>query len=303
MDAAVEDIEGRDMAAGRDAENGNYQRLALFMTRCPDTAIFRKFATLNMLNLLRLQAELQDMEQNLQDIAEEDRTSGDKLRKEYGRSFRLMRECKENKEKRNNKMILDTMQYDLLVKMGEKLKEYNKALKQAKILNREPPIKKTDLDNIQIWLSSRGGFLSGIEANVWRWENQSDFMALRPRSAGDLFSRFLNGSFLKIYHTAIGKKTASEGDVVDGFRMYDDDTLKRISDGIVVAISAVLPTVAVLVLHYIDIMIYRIVAVIIFTTLFSIAVAIFTEADKFGVFSATAAFAAVEVVYVGSSSL
>jgi hypothetical protein len=47
----------------------------------------------------------------------------------------------------------------------------------------------------------------------------------------------------------------------------------------------------------------RIRLVTVFTTLFTFALAIFTQADKFGIFSATAAFAAAEVVYIGSTSL
>ncbi|KAH3995500.1 hypothetical protein HBH68_165940 [Parastagonospora nodorum] len=49
-------------------------------------------------------------------------------------------------------------------------------------------------------------------------------------------------------------------------------------------------------------MIVRIGLVILFTAIFSVALAVFTSARKVEIISATAAFAAVEVVFIGSSS-
>ena len=66
--------------------------------------------------------------------------------------------------------------------------------------------------------------------------------------------------------------------------------------------SAIIPTVAILTLHFVHRMIHRIGLVIVFTTVFAITLALFTGAKKVEVFSATAAFAAVEVVYIGSTS-
>lgn len=50
-------------------------------------------------------------------------------------------------------------------------------------------------------------------------------------------------------------------------------------------------------------MLVRIGLVIIFTAVFLLTLSIFTEARKVEVFSATAAFTAVEVVFVGSTAL
>jgi hypothetical protein len=69
----------------------------------------------------------------------------------------------------------------------------------------------------------------------------------------------------------------------------------------VAALSAVFPTVVILGLYFVKNMIQRIGLVIVFTTLFAVALALFTGAKKVEIFSATAAFAAVEVVYIGST--
>jgi hypothetical protein len=54
-------------------------------------------------------------------------------------------------------------------------------------------------------------------------------------------------------------------------------------------ISSILPTIVILVLYFVKRMIVRIGLVIIFTAIFSIALAIFTAARKVEIFSATAA--------------
>jgi hypothetical protein len=79
--------------------------------------------------------------------------------------------------------------------------------------------------------------------------------------------------------------------------------LTRVGDAIVAALSSILPTVAILVLFFVRDMLKRIGLVVVFTTLFAFALALFTNSRKIEIFSATAAFAAVEVVYIGTVSL
>ena len=96
--------------------DGGYAKLARFITKSPDIAIFRKFGLLNMINLLRLQAELHDLEQQLEEVWVEDRDSSDTIRSQYGVDFRLMRQYAEGG---------DSTQYDLLEDIGKKLNEYS----------------------------------------------------------------------------------------------------------------------------------------------------------------------------------
>lgn len=69
-----------------------------------------------------------------------------------------------------------------------------------------------------------------------------------------------------------------------------------------VVLSSLLPTVMILALYFIQSMLWRIGAVIIFTAIFAVALTVFTNARKIEVYSATAAFAAVEVVFIGSTA-
>lgn len=104
-------------------------------------------------------------------------------------------------------------------------------------------------------------------------------------------------------HLVTEKHEQDEEKILDGkIRYYAPEKIKRVGDGIVVALSAVLPTLAILVLYFVKDMIQRIGLVILFTAVFAIAMAVFTGAKKIEIFSATAAFAAVEVVYIGSTA-
>ena len=99
-----------------DSSDNGYAKLARFIARFPETAIFRKFGLLNMINLLRLQAELHDLEQQLEDVWAEDRDSDDPIRCLYSVNFRVLRQYAEDG---------DSTQYDLLVEIGKKLDTYS----------------------------------------------------------------------------------------------------------------------------------------------------------------------------------
>ncbi|KAK8094238.1 hypothetical protein PG997_000923 [Apiospora hydei] len=85
-------------------------------------------------------------------------------------------------------------------------------------------------------------------------------------------------------------------------RSYNTRTISRVGSATVAALSSTLPTLAILVLYFVKDMVTRLGLIILFTTIFAFALAFFTDAKKVEIFSATAAFAAVEVVYVGSTS-
>lgn len=93
-----------------------YPKLARLMSLSRQTAIFRRFGELNMITLLRLQAELVDLEHQLQDLRDEDAQSKDPVRMSYIKDFRLMRDFLESG---------DSLQYELLVTIGDKLREYS----------------------------------------------------------------------------------------------------------------------------------------------------------------------------------
>jgi hypothetical protein len=72
-------------------------------------------------------------------------------------------------------------------------------------------------------------------------------------------------------------------------RKYSKKRIDRASNIAVAAISSILPTLVILALYFVERMIVRIGLMIFFTAVFSIALAVFTDARKIEIFSATAA--------------
>ncbi|KAH7354350.1 hypothetical protein B0T11DRAFT_288484 [Plectosphaerella cucumerina] len=280
-------MSGQNHTADNDGDG--YWKLAQFMARSPDHAIFREFNALTILNLLRLQAELQELEDEVRDVVESDRDSeeGDQIK--YWRSFSHMKDMAETS---------DSTRLKLLVNIGDKLEKYHAALKQVMLMKEAARPTESAQDFLRLWLirdNLGGNFLerSGIEAKVWEEANRDDLILLQQTAAG--MDRLLD-----LYHSTVGRFRKSK--TKDGVREYSTKNVSRLGEALVVALSAVLPTVAILVLYFIPTMIWRIVGVVILTFVFATVMALTTGAKKSEVFGATAAFAAVEVVYIGSTS-
>lgn len=92
-------------------------------------------------------------------------------------------------------------------------------------------------------------------------------------------------------------------DLGNDLRVYDDKKISIVADAGAAVISSLLPTVMILVLYFVHSMLWRLGLLIIFTAIFSTSIAVFTNAKKIEVYSATAAFAAVEVVFIGSTAI
>lgn len=97
-----------------------YHKLAVLMGSSTGVAIFRSFGTLNMLNLLGLQAELVDLEAQLSDIRQEDDTSDNANRRLYSERFWLLRQSLEEDG--------DDVQWQMQLSIRKKLAEYSKIL-------------------------------------------------------------------------------------------------------------------------------------------------------------------------------
>ncbi|KAK5442569.1 hypothetical protein LTS15_010993 [Exophiala xenobiotica] len=271
----------------------------------PSTAIVRKFNGLNILNILRLQAELQDLESKLSDIRAEDADAqgpdaNDLDRPRYVKDFQLMRSWKQQSG--------DSEQYDTILEIGQTLQEYNTALQQMLDLRKAEAPTAQEVGFLQTWLkrpTQGGDFLNDVEIKIWAEENVADLISLsHHRLHQDPFSKFLAGKLLNAYPWVVGRRAdAISGLLPDGgIKEYKDERMLALSKAMSSALSALLPTVTILVLYFVHRMLVRIGLMIIFTVLFSLALSAFTEARKVDVFSATAAFAAVEVVFIGSTS-
>lgn len=95
-----------------------YRKLAKLMGPHPEIAIFRRFDSLTMFNLMRLQAELVAIDDQLQRIGEQDDLSADSNISSYSTDFYAL----------NTSKPPDDAQLQLLEQSRVKLEQYCKVL-------------------------------------------------------------------------------------------------------------------------------------------------------------------------------
>lgn len=96
-----------------------YPKLADFMHRNPEVMIFRKFRAAALLNILRLQAELQEMEEELNETINEDLLAENGVRKILSCDFHAMRTFQDTQSEEEA-----SIQHELIEEFGKKLHEY-----------------------------------------------------------------------------------------------------------------------------------------------------------------------------------
>jgi hypothetical protein len=117
-------------------EKRGYHKLALLMDEQNETAIFRRFGKLNLLNLMALQAELVELEDDFNTSWDDDETSTDPDRKQLAVSFKALRKSQSaiaspNSRASENAGASPTVpepkarQGKILLDIREKLKEYS----------------------------------------------------------------------------------------------------------------------------------------------------------------------------------
>jgi hypothetical protein len=90
-----------------------YPKLGAVMGLMPETACFRRFASLNAKSLLYQQSELIHLENELRELEARDAGSGDKMRERFRKNCRFLNDASEDDE-----------QHDLVARIRIRLKEY-----------------------------------------------------------------------------------------------------------------------------------------------------------------------------------
>ncbi|KAG9744648.1 hypothetical protein KCU73_g8084, partial [Aureobasidium melanogenum] len=296
-----------------DHEPQGYHRLADLMGQYSETAIFRRFGALNAITLLSLQAELIDLQVQFRDIWAEDDRSNDPDEQQFSTYFRKLRESG------------DSIQYEMLQEIRAKLREYNDAMIQAAKISRIPSPQPEDVKFLRDWLKRSGGganFLHGSEELTWSLPRNSstsekrfldkDLLTLHIiPDEQDAFSKALSSSLLSLWNflrTFRWNPTSSEDarfektiDSDDGIMHYSQEGLLKFNNMLISVIGAAMPIVSIVALYFIKTEGGRIGAMAGFTILFAFVLATCTNTRRLEIAASTAAFAAVEVVFIGSN--
>ncbi|KIM92788.1 hypothetical protein OIDMADRAFT_139048 [Oidiodendron maius Zn] len=275
-----------------------YPKLAEHMGSTPEVSIFRRFETLNRQNLLYLQAELTALEKELRNLEAESATcDAADPRSQYSRDWEWMN-ITDEKSNMNP-------QWQLFLRIRAILKEYNETLLQQAAISSFPKIEAYNLDYLQKWLShpSCGNFpLIGSDHTVWKDTPPRDLLALSICPSSDPFTRWAINSFMPGYHRFIGHHfrkphPGSQSEYIE----YNSRKIARAASLISTILAAVMLIAPVVILYEISSMRARLGIIAGFTVVFSLCMAGLTNAKRGDIFAATAAFAAVQVVFISSN--
>ncbi|KAH3917014.1 hypothetical protein HBH56_051130 [Parastagonospora nodorum] len=275
-----------------------YPKLARKIDIQPELAIFRRFGALNALNLLYFQAELTDLEEKLtrQQVEDDQDRKGTKAM--YAKTWYRLQESEENG---------DTEQLDLVLRMRELLKKYNKALIQQRRIHSFHKHATWDLHYMQNYLQTDAMgplALTGDDAGAWgsvehRKSHQPDLVALCPRTEMDPFSKWAaDSTILNLFKCGCARLIKPSR--IHGVVGYEDSTIYRITYWITSVLASLLPIASIAVLYCVHSMPMRLVVIAVFNMLVTLCLVGFTNARRAEVFAVTAAFAAVQVVFVAT---
>ncbi|KAK7729616.1 hypothetical protein SLS57_002104 [Botryosphaeria dothidea] len=277
-----------------------YPKLAELMNLIPETSIFRRFGTLNSLNLLYLQAELTDIERKLRVAQVTDFNKGEGFKHLYGKNWYFLGASAQDG---------DEAQLELVELAREKLDRYNAALiQQEKVLSFSPP-GVYDMDFIQRFLASdemgEPYPLTGRDCLTWgmhthanpKIQPANDLVALKPRRNADGFSNWVTGTGINKFF-ALGCARFRKPSDRHGRVGFEDSAIHRVTYSITSVLASLLPIASIAVLYAVHSMKLRLVLIAVFNVLLTVCLTTFTTAKRTDVFAVAAAFSAVQVVFV-----
>lgn len=261
-----------------------YAKVAQLMASQEEFAILRRFRVLNMQRLLYLQAEIIHLEAEVAQLAKRDALHEE--RQIYTKDWWSLSQGGEGE---------DLEQWQKVEELNEKLDQYNDALlKQTSLAKLEQP-RQYDLDFLRNWFRrpGMGSFpLLGIDRDAWDTKNESDLIAIKPRDAPDIFSKWFTEYLVPRYHHAFGKRFKKETlpeTVGTGLYHYKESSLEAVIGTLVTVLASLLPICSVVALYIVQSNNIRLGMIAIFSACFSLALALMTNARRIEVFAATAA--------------
>ncbi|KAL2213824.1 hypothetical protein CC79DRAFT_1362613 [Sarocladium strictum] len=249
------------------------------LDRDNETFIFRKFDELAARNLLYLQAELLVIENKLNKLDQRDALSDDIDVKDVARRWEAL-------EQLNN--VDAQARLDLVIALREKLKEYQEALlRQKDVAHLEQP-KDRVLNAYRHWFKLPRPALLGFSKTFL--DDTGDLVALKSSPESDQLSILLRS------HWPVKEEVSHDGYVRIG--RYCEKSISVTVAVITVIVAAFLLVGSILGLYFVTSDAARLGMVAGFTATFALSISVMTNARRPEIFGATAAYAAVLVVFI-----
>ena len=169
------------------------------------------------------------------------------------------------------------------------------------------PGKGARLNTVTKWLSRPEGgdnFLNVLEVGPWTPQQADDMVTLQPDDQTDKFGQRLGDTFAKPYHALVGShQHPSKDDRFGPVWPYNPAAFSFAGNVICMFLSFAIPTASIFALYYVHSMLARLIMVAVFILIFACAMMFAVGSRRGEVFAATAAFAAIQVVFVGGVNI
>ena len=202
-----------------------YAKLSQLMGEFPDVAVFKRYSTLNVQNILYLQARLENLEARLRQFALEDETSNAAARKLYSRDWYSLRQSVEPGAGEGNSNqwytfleISDVLkEYSMLLGVSREKREHNWINKRSQMQpycnNMQFPTWTTrqnfTISKLEEWMyDSQGGNtrLVGQDRHIWFDSKLSELLVLKTIHKEDPLSKWINDCLIEWYLKLFGKE-------------------------------------------------------------------------------------------------
>lgn len=153
--------------------------------------------------------------------------------------------------------------------------------------------------------------MRGREYFTWAEENEYDLISLTDETKNrDTLSTWLEWLITKFYHKRFGHQIHTPITISGDWALrnpavltyYPDSHVGGVVTILTTILAPVLPTVSAMSLYFIESQLIRLGMIILFSLLFSTAVALVGVPRRIDSFAATAAFTAVLMVFVGNNN-
>ncbi|KAI1799906.1 hypothetical protein F4811DRAFT_69281 [Daldinia bambusicola] len=282
--------EGDDLISRK----GGYLAAAAWLARDIDneTLVFRKFDKLSAVNLLYLQSEIIEIEKQLDDIHLSTVNGYDMDLKDAASTWEtLVSQCKSNNESHLRKDAQNRMA--LIRELRAKLKEYHEALVlQSQIAQMRHPEERV-LEALRHFFERPYPILGG-KAKMFL-NNSKDLVALKAPTETDMLSNFLRR------HWASEKELARDG--VNHFARFNDLSITVTVTLVTIVVAAIFLIGPIIGLNFAGSPTAKLIMISFFVVTFAASIGLITTAKRAEIFAATAAYAAVLVVFVSNGEL
>ncbi|KAF2832478.1 hypothetical protein CC86DRAFT_462761 [Ophiobolus disseminans] len=281
-----------------------YPRMAGRMALKPQTAAFRRFSALNARMLLYMQADLCRLEVELMKEEKFDSDNPTEEKNRYATNYNWLRVSAANER--------PPRQLQLIKEIKEKLREYNEFLLQISHVHALKEPDRFDLRDFQHFMGNEE--LMGVWAltdhdrDVWGSAIEPeatsiDLVGIQTRHKEDSFSKWVAEH--AIYLLRCGLARVKRPDKRTGMVGYYESSVLKITFGLTSILASLIPIASIIVLVVLSprpidkAFRAQIATIAAFNVLISVCLTIFTDAKRTDVFAVTAAFTAVQVVFLG----